>query len=150
VLRGIGQEDLAEVLPISVYDGRQAHSEEDARWMLEQIAADYRQGTSIHWGLFLPDTYTLVGSCGFYRGFAQETGELGYILKAGYRGRGFMREAATAIVRFGFTGLGLRRIVAYTDSDNEASIGVLRAVGFTEELPPPAGSRKFGLAPPLA
>ena len=98
-LRALTEADLPQVLPIAMYQGKQAASLDEARWMQAQIDANCRAGQSIHWGIFLPDAQTLVGTAGFYRGFPDETGELGYILKPEFRGQGFMREAATAITR---------------------------------------------------
>lgn len=146
LLRELTAADLPQVLPIAMYRGKQAQTLEEARWMHEQIAANVRTGESVHWGIFLPDSQTLVGTAGFYRGFPGATGELGYILKPEFRGQGLMREAAAAITRFGFAGMGLRRIFAYTDPANQPSINVLLGVGFVEQADAPADSRKFVLA----
>ncbi|MBW8361321.1 MAG: GNAT family N-acetyltransferase [Kaistella sp.] len=43
----------------------------------------------------------MVGTCGFYRGFANEEGELGCILLSRYRGQGFMTGALRAAIDFG-------------------------------------------------
>lgn len=59
--------------------------------------------------------------------------EIGYILRRDHWGRGIAREAVTAVIDHGFDGLGLRRIYADTDPENEASIGLLKSLGFTLE-----------------
>lgn len=66
-----------------------------------------------------------------------DAAELGYQLNPSARGRGVAKEAARLAVEFATRptedgGLGLRRLVAETAADNEASNAVLRSVGFTE------------------
>ena len=66
-----------------------------------------------------------------------DVAELGYQLTPGARGRGVASEAAALVVAHARRplaegGLGLRRLVAETAADNEASNTVLRRTGFTE------------------
>ncbi|WP_427384355.1 GNAT family N-acetyltransferase [Janibacter sp. G56] len=61
--------------------------------------------------------------------------ELGYQLVPRARGRGVAKAAARLVIAHGRRptsegGLGLRRFIAETAADNEASNGVLRSVGF--------------------
>lgn len=65
-----------------------------------------------------------------------DTAELGYFLHPSARGRGAARTAARLAAGHAFAptdqgGLGLRRLVAETASDNAPSNAVLEAVGFT-------------------
>jgi ribosomal-protein-alanine N-acetyltransferase len=87
-------------------------------------------GESLHWGIFLKDSSELVGTCGYYRGFSRNNGEIGYILRPMYRGRGIMTEAVKLIVAFGFDTLKLETVVAYTSRENLASSEVLQKAGF--------------------
>lgn len=98
--------------------------------MLGRIDQDYAQGSTLHWGICVGEDQEVVGTCGFYRGFPADTGEIGYVLRESYRGKGIMNRALELIVEFGFTELGLLRIVAYTDRCNAASIAVLDRLGF--------------------
>lgn len=59
--------------------------------------------------------------------------EVGYILRPDYGGRGLAREAVWAAVGYGFSMLGLRRIMADIDPDNIASVRLIEALGFTLE-----------------
>ncbi|MBC7446873.1 MAG: GNAT family N-acetyltransferase [Hymenobacteraceae bacterium] len=87
----------------------------------------------VHWGLARIDDETIVvGSGGFYRGFPDGVGEIGYVLLPAYRGSGYATEAVRAITRFGFDVLGLRQITAFTDQANAASAAVLRRADFRE------------------
>jgi RimJ/RimL family protein N-acetyltransferase len=69
--------------------------------MLEQIDLDYRRGETVHWGIEIDRQ--IAGTCGFYRGFANAVGEVGYVLRADFRGRGIMTAAMHAVLtRLGF------------------------------------------------
>ena len=56
--------------------------------------------------------------------------ELGYRLFPEQWGRGYATEGARALARHAFETIGLDRLVAVTREDNEASIRVLRKIGF--------------------
>jgi [ribosomal protein S5]-alanine N-acetyltransferase len=61
-------------------------------------------------------------------GMRPEVG-LFYSIDLTYRGQGYATEAARALIDYGFDHLHLARIVATTDYDNNASIGVMRNAG---------------------
>ena len=75
-------------------------------------------------------TETIVGSCAF-KGppDADGTVEIAYAVDPGYRGRGFAKEAATALVDFA-RGAGVRVIRAHTLPTTGPSTCVLAACGF--------------------
>lgn len=78
---------------------------------------------------------TLIGACNLThieRGVAQSA-KLGYWIGQGYARNGFARAAVAAACQFSFETLGLHRIEAAVQPENEASIKVLEAVGFSEE-----------------
>jgi 8-oxo-dGTP diphosphatase len=76
---------------------------------------------------------TLIGCAGLTlnRSNAGEA-ELGYWIGAKFWGQGFAREAARALLDWGFSTRGLDRVVASALTDNAASQAVLRAVGFRQ------------------
>ncbi|HEY0134310.1 MAG TPA: GNAT family N-acetyltransferase [Nannocystis sp.] len=55
--------------------------------------------------------------------------QVGYLLYPEYWGRGYATEMCVALLRHGFGTVGLAKIVAITDPDNEASQHVLRKSG---------------------
>jgi RimJ/RimL family protein N-acetyltransferase len=59
--------------------------------------------------------------------------EIGYILRPDFTGRGLAREAVHAVIAFGFSTLGLRRICADIDPENTASVNLVEAIGFKLE-----------------
>ncbi|GAA3451676.1 GNAT family N-acetyltransferase [Dactylosporangium matsuzakiense] len=62
-----------------------------------------------------------------------QQGELGFTLNPEFYGRGYAREAAEAMLRLGFEGLGLHRIYAACDTRNSASWGLLTRLGLRRE-----------------
>ena len=61
-----------------------------------------------------------------------DTGVLGYWLARAHWGRGYMKEAAVALVRHARNHPELRRITSVTDPENARSQSVLRACGLTD------------------
>ncbi|HEY3765134.1 MAG TPA: GNAT family protein [Gaiellales bacterium] len=53
-----------------------------------------------------------------------------------HRGRGIASEAAAALIAYAFAEIGLARVVATTEHDNLASIGVMRRLGMRIERNP--------------
>ncbi|OUJ74538.1 GNAT family N-acetyltransferase [Hymenobacter crusticola] len=146
-LRALVPADLDAVQPITFYDGQPAATREQAERMLAHIEQDYHNGQTIHWAVALANTNTLVGTCGFYRGFADAHGEIGYVLRSDYRSRGLMTEAVRAACVFGFEQLALQQIEAYTEPDNGASQRLLTRVGFTPTDPVVPELRCYVLRP---
>lgn len=134
-LRAVRPADVADIVDISVYDGVTASNEAEALAMLRCIEADAARGDTMHWGICLAGRDTVIGTIGFYRGFRDRTGEVGYVMRAPYRRRGLMREALGLVVAYGFERLGLAAIVARTNADNAASIALLAGLGFDPEPP---------------
>jgi RimJ/RimL family protein N-acetyltransferase len=69
----------------------------------------------------------------FHRSTAHARGEIGYTIAPHFTGRGFAREGATALLRIGFSLLGLHRIEAQCDARNLASARVMQAIGMRQE-----------------
>lgn len=145
-LRPLTPVDIPEIHEITYYDGRAAASTDEALAMLQRIGQDVARGESLHWGVFLNDTDVCVGTCGFYRGFADRTGEIGYVLHERYRGTGLMTAAVTRMIAYGFGALGLDRIVADVAPDNAPSIRLLERLGFRREGEVD-GHLRYGLTP---
>jgi [ribosomal protein S5]-alanine N-acetyltransferase len=56
--------------------------------------------------------------------------ELGYRLCLDYWGKGYAREAAAVVLRYGFEELKLERILGLTLPHNRASLKILETLGF--------------------
>lgn len=143
-LRPVRPADARAIREISVYDGVPAATEAAAVAMLARIERDRARGEALHWGVCLRGGDEVVGTCGFYRGFVGNVGEVGYLLREAYRGRGLMTAAVRLVVAYGLDTLRLDAIVAHTAADNHASMRLLRRVGFAPAAAPGAG-RAFRL-----
>jgi RimJ/RimL family protein N-acetyltransferase len=118
----------------------------------DRVHAALRQPPYGDRGIVLKESQALVGAVGFVACLApfdqlpsmggtpdaRFTPELGlfWALSPGHRGRGLATEAARAMIGYAFDELRLRRIVATTESDNAASIAVMRRLGMTIEHNP--------------
>ncbi len=60
-------------------------------------------------------------------------GTLGYSLARQHQGRGYMNEAARALLGYAFGGLGLHRVVATVDTRNGPSVALLERLGMRRE-----------------
>lgn len=130
VLKEITPKNYMSIIEISVYDGFFAKDLDDVKIIYDKITVDCKLGESIHWGIFLKSSGKITGNCGFYRGFKNNIGEIGYVLNKEFRGQGIMSEAVNLICNFGFCNLNLSKITAYTDLDNFNSQKVLKRNGF--------------------
>lgn len=59
--------------------------------------------------------------------------EIGFGISQRYWGKGIVSEAGTALIKFAFNTLGLRRIEAEIDPENVSSANVLERMGFIKE-----------------
>jgi len=74
----------------------------------------------------------VIGS--IYFTLTQDSGaEIGWALTAAYHGRGYAREAATAVLELAFGRLELHRVVAELDPRNAASIRLCERLGMRHE-----------------
>jgi ribosomal-protein-alanine N-acetyltransferase len=129
-LRQVQAADSNSLLEISFYNAQPAQHLAEAAAMQEKINRDYQRGTSIHWAIVRVATAEVVGTIGFYRGFKNETGELGCVLKPAFRGQGLMREAMKLAIEFGLGEMQLTQIIAVTTMQNAQAINLLEKLGF--------------------
>ncbi len=82
----------------------------------------------------LPASGEVIGNCGIRLTAAgSHEAKIGYELSPNQWGRGYATEAVAAILRFGFTELGVHRVSAWLVADNVASARVLEKNGFQLE-----------------
>lgn len=75
-----------------------------------------------------------IGTCGLHNWVERDRRcEVGYDLGPGAQGQGYMTEALSAVLAFGFTRLGLNRIEAIVHVDNAASLRLLSRLRFQRE-----------------
>ncbi|MGD8209769.1 MAG: GNAT family N-acetyltransferase [Desulfobacterales bacterium] len=74
-----------------------------------------------------------IGGCGLlYRKFLDVT-DIGFAFLPEYWNRGFAYEAAEAVLKYGHTTLGIKKIVGLTSADNLGSIKLLKKLGMDFE-----------------
>ena len=74
-----------------------------------------------------------MGICGLLRREELDAPDLGFAFLPAFRGRGFAREAAEAVLDDAAGRLAVRRVLAVVQADNDASIGLLGRLGFRFE-----------------
>jgi [ribosomal protein S5]-alanine N-acetyltransferase len=84
------------------------------------------------WRVRPVDDAELIGCAGFWFFHEPPQLELLVSLSPACWGRGFAREAATALIDFAFESLGWEAIQASADAPNEASLGLMRRLGMRE------------------
>lgn len=130
MLREVMPADIPALVPISFYDSEPAATLDEAAGMQARIDKDYADGNSIHWCIIDTLTNNIAGTLGYYRGFADGTGELGFVLLPQYRGKGYMSKAMKRAVDYGLRTIGLSRIVAITTKQNLAAVRLLGNLDF--------------------
>jgi RimJ/RimL family protein N-acetyltransferase len=60
-------------------------------------------------------------------------GEIGFVLNPAYQGNGYATEAAGALLRLAFDGLGLHRVIGRCDARNTGSARVMERLGMRRE-----------------
>lgn len=102
--------------------------------ILPRILSSYGQGDGYgFWAAIEKEAGDFLGWFSFRPAERAGPGEveLGYRLCRAAWGRGYGTEGARAIIRKGFTELGVRRVVATTYQDNRASRRVMEKAGLT-------------------
>jgi RimJ/RimL family protein N-acetyltransferase len=141
VLRPFREGDLDDLFAIDSDDrvmrylasGLQGRTREECERALERMVANAvaRPGYGLLHGS-LRDGGRFVGGCGL---FALEGAgvEIAYRLPFACWGQGYATEMARAVLRHGFAGLGLDRIVGLTWPENVPSQRVLEKIGMRRE-----------------
>ncbi|MDW5415518.1 GNAT family N-acetyltransferase [Iodobacter sp. CM08] len=78
----------------------------------------------------LNSTAEAIGICGFFKRDYLADADLGYALLPQFAGLGYAQEAASAALTYAKQTLGLTKLFAITDEDNQRSIKLLQSIGF--------------------
>jgi [ribosomal protein S5]-alanine N-acetyltransferase len=106
----------------------------EAQALLERLEQRYVARDTIRWAIELVEHSEMIGTVGLLRfNFEHRHAEVGYEIARRWWGRGLTPEAAAAVIRYGFSILGLHRIEAGVLPGNDASVRVLQKLGFLEE-----------------
>jgi RimJ/RimL family protein N-acetyltransferase len=126
-----GRPDVCRYVPFEPMDRPQIVDRLAGPWARTALTDE---GQSLSLGATLARTGQLVGDVVlFWHSRLHRGGEIGYVFNPDFAGHGYATEAATALLGFGFDGVGLHRIVARLDERNEASARVARRLGMRQE-----------------
>lgn len=103
----------------------------DAEAFVRKIDKTTESAQGFYWAIALNSSPGLIGTICYWNIDPDlAMAEIGYELAPAYQGEGFMSEAIEEVMAFGLLQIGLKTILALTHPDNEASINLLKKVGF--------------------
>ena len=109
------------------------NTEDAIRYIQTGPVASYER---FGFGLYLvelKETGLPIGMCGLLKRDTLPDVDMGFALLPDYCSKGYAFEAASAVMKHGRDAFGLRRIVAITSLDNQASITLLERLGMAFE-----------------
>ena len=93
-----------------------------------------REGEALVLAVERRDTGVVIGSVNlFWLSAEHRQGEIGFVFHPDHYGQGFAREAAVEMLRLGFEGLGLHRVIGPCDARNTASARLMERLGMRHE-----------------
>ena len=104
---------------------------EDARNYI--LTGPMEMYSRLGFGLYLvesKDSHLSMGMCGLIKRDTLEDVDIGFAFSPQFWGQGYAYEAAAAVMLYGKEALKLKRIVAITSPDNQASGRLLEKLGF--------------------
>ena len=119
-LRFIGDKKVRDI------DGAQ-------QYILNGPIASYKQKGFGLYLVALRESGTPIGMCGLLKREELPDVDIGFAFLPAFWNQGFAFEAAAGVIKYGEQELKLKRLVAITNPDNEASIKLLQRLGFTFE-----------------
>lgn len=102
--------------------------------MIERDQAAMAKEDCLRLGLVRKSDQTFIGACIlFHLDAACRRAEIGYELDDTYWGQGYMHEALTCLLNYGFHEMNLNRVEADIDPRNNNSARTLERLGFVKE-----------------
>lgn len=107
---------------------------EEVQVQMDYYKNQYENETGCYWLMQHKETNENIGVIGLHNiQNEHKKGEIGFWVLPKFNGKGFTTEAANAIVNFCFSQLNFNRIEATVETENEASIKVIKKLGFIYE-----------------
>ncbi len=149
-LRGSDDHDLLALRSnanVNQYlDRRPSQSLDDTRDFIHTVNDNVQRDASIYWAIALRGADNMIGTvCLFNFSENPSKAEIGYELLPDFQGKGFMHEAISTVLHFGFQRVGLRAIEAHTHSENHRSTSVLENLHFKRDGAADASIMRFNL-----
>jgi ribosomal-protein-alanine N-acetyltransferase len=107
---------------------------EEARAFINKINTGISNNESLYWALTLKNNNALIGTiCIWNISKEHARAEVGFELLPDFQGKGFMQEALTAVLDYGFNILQLHSIEGVVSPGNLSSIKILGKNNFVRE-----------------
>ena len=107
--------------------------EQARQYLIDRVMASYGQfGFGIYM-VELKDSRQQIGTCGLLKRDELEDVEVGFALLPQFWSKGYAVEAAQAVMEYAHKELGLARIVAIANPDNDRSFKLLEKIGLKFE-----------------
>lgn len=104
---------------------------EDARYFINTMINGDMEGKWVYWGICLKDWPEVIGTvCLWEFSPTGDKADIGYEMHPDFQGLGYMREAAQAVVKYGFQELNLKYIDGIMQSANQPSRRLLEKLDF--------------------
>ena len=139
ILNEISMNDLDFLFKIRNNDannkfiGRKKSSLVQVKQFVIDRISDFKEKKGITWMIYNKDTKQNIGSICYWNFNSEtKTAEIGYELTYEFQGKGFMQEALSKVINFGFNKLNLQIIEAFTDKNNKPSINALLKYNFIQ------------------
>ena len=105
-----------------------------AEAFVDFFANSYKEKRGIRWGIEVKERPGIIGTIGFNAWSPKhKRAEIGYEIHPEHWRKGYITEAVSRVVAYGFSEFGLTRIGAVVFIDNEASNKLLTKAGFQKE-----------------
>jgi [ribosomal protein S5]-alanine N-acetyltransferase len=102
--------------------------------LIIKLNSGFKSHNQIRWAITLKPKDILIGTCGFHAIEKEHFKlEVGYELNPALWGKGIMHEALNAIFTYAFDEMGINRIEAFYDPENDRSRNALEKCGFIYE-----------------
>ncbi|MEJ7577132.1 MAG: GNAT family protein [Pyrinomonadaceae bacterium] len=141
ILRRFADADLLPFLSylndplVARYQTWESYTERGAKEVIEQ-QRNLEPGMPGQWFSFaleLKETRTLIGHVSFKMEEDRQQTEIGFTLARMYHRQGLAFEASACVIDYLFGELGLHRVTAIVDCENERSISLLSRLGMRRE-----------------
>lgn len=109
------------------------YHESDARTFIASVQQTWTDGAGVVFAITLAEQNALIGAVGLSCTPQHQRAELGYWVGEPYWNRGYVTEAARAVVTFGFKHFRLRRVTCHHMASNPASGAIMRKLGMQPE-----------------
>ncbi len=101
---------------------------------LKMIDEKINNNEGINWAITIKGNSEMIGIIGHYRIQPENyRAEIGYMLLPDFQGKGYITEAISKVVSYGFEEMNLHSIEAVIDPGNDASAKVVEKNGFVKE-----------------